>query len=55
MGEMRSMEKHLVAKPEGKRPISRHKHRWESNIRMDLGEISWKDVDWVHLALDRDQ
>jgi hypothetical protein len=27
----------------------------ENNIRMDLREIGWKDVDWIHLAQDRDQ
>jgi hypothetical protein len=31
----------LVAKPEGKRPLGRPKHRWEDNIRMDLREIRW--------------
>jgi hypothetical protein len=25
------------------------------NIRVDLREIGWKDVDWIHLAQDRDQ
>jgi hypothetical protein len=26
---------------EGKRPFGRPRHRWEDNIRMDLGEILW--------------
>jgi hypothetical protein len=25
------------------------------NIKMDLGEIGWYDVDWIDLAQDRDQ
>jgi hypothetical protein len=25
------------------------------NIRMDLREIGWKGVEWIHLAQDRDQ
>jgi hypothetical protein len=25
--------------------------RWEDNIRMDLGEIGWEVVDWIHIAL----
>jgi hypothetical protein len=25
------------------------------NIRMDLGEVGWKDVDWIGLAQDRDR
>jgi len=27
----------------------------EDNIRMDLRGIEWEDVDWMHLAEDRDQ
>jgi hypothetical protein len=26
-----------------------------ANIRMDLREIRWEGVDWMHLAQDRDQ
>jgi len=29
--------------------------RWEGNIRMNLWEIWWDGVDWIHLAGDRDQ
>jgi len=53
--ELRNAYKILVEKPEGKRELGRHKSRWEDNIRMDLREIRWKGVDWVHLAQDRDQ
>jgi hypothetical protein len=28
---------------------------WEDNIRMDLKEIVWEDVGWIHLAQDRGQ
>jgi hypothetical protein len=28
---------------------------WEDNIKMDLGEIAFGDVDWIHLAQDRDR
>ena len=27
----------LVGKPKGKRPLERLKHRWEDNIKMNLG------------------
>jgi hypothetical protein len=27
--------------------------RWEDNVRMDLREIGWEGVDWMHLAQDR--
>jgi hypothetical protein len=30
-------------------------HRWEDNIRMDLREIAYEGVDWIHLAQDRDK
>jgi len=38
MGEIRNAYKVLVTTPERKRPLRRPRHRWEYNIRMDLGE-----------------
>jgi len=50
-------EKHkiLVGKAEGKRSLGRPRRIWEDNIRMDLREIRWEGVDWMHLAQGRDQ
>jgi hypothetical protein len=31
------------------------RRRWKANIGMDLREIGWEGVDWMHLAQDRDQ
>jgi len=31
----------LVEKPEGKKPLVRHRSRWEDNIKMDLQEELW--------------
>jgi hypothetical protein len=31
------------------------RHRWKDNMKMDLWEIGWEGMDWVHLAQDRDQ
>jgi hypothetical protein len=45
----------LVGNPEVKRPLGRSRHRWEDNIRMDLREMGWECVDWIHLAQDWDQ
>jgi hypothetical protein len=45
----------LVGKPEGKRPLGRPRRRWVGNIKMDLREIGWGDMDWIDLARDRDQ
>jgi hypothetical protein len=45
----------LVGEPEGKRPLGRHMHKWEDNIRMDLMDIGWEGVDRMQLSQDRDQ
>jgi hypothetical protein len=50
----RNAHKISVEKPEGKRPRERPKRIWEDNIRMDLWEIGWEVVGWMHLAQDRD-
>jgi hypothetical protein len=55
MGEKRNSYKLLVGEPEGKKPLRRPKHKWVDNIKMDLGEIGWSDVDWIGLAQDRDK
>jgi hypothetical protein len=52
MGEMRNEFNISVRKPEGKRPLGRTRRRWEDNIKMNLGEIVWEFVDWMHLAKD---
>jgi hypothetical protein len=44
----------LDGKLEGKRPLGRPRHRWESNTGMDVREIGWEYVHWIHLAQDRD-
>jgi hypothetical protein len=44
-----------VVKPEGKRPLGISRHRWADNIRLDLGEVGWGDVDWIGLAKDRNK
>jgi hypothetical protein len=54
-GEQRNAYKILVWKPEVKRPHARPRHRWEDNIKMDLRDIVWDGVDWIHLAQNRDQ
>jgi hypothetical protein len=45
----------LVGNPEGMRPLGRPRRGWEDNIRMDLGEVRWSDVDWIGLAQDRNK
>jgi hypothetical protein len=55
MGEKRNAYRLLVGKPEGRRPLGRPRCRWVDNIRMDLGEVGWSDVDWIGLAQDRNR
>jgi hypothetical protein len=55
MGEKRNAYRLLVGKPEGRRPLRRPRHWWLYNIRMDLVEVGWGDVDCIGLAQDRDR
>jgi hypothetical protein len=54
-GEKRNAYRLLVGKPERKRPLGRPRRRWVDNIRMDLGEVGWGDMDWIDLAKDRNR
>jgi hypothetical protein len=54
MGAVRSAYNVLVVRPEGRRPLGRPRRRWD-NIKMDLREIGFGDVDWIHWAQDRDR
>jgi hypothetical protein len=45
----------LVGKLEGKRPLGRPRRKWMANIRMDLVEVGWSDVDWIGLTQHRDR
>jgi ribosome biogenesis protein Nip4 len=54
MGEVRGAYI-LVGRPEGRRPLGRPRCRWEDNIKMDLREVGFGDVDWIHLAQVRDR
>jgi hypothetical protein len=49
----RIAERVLVGKHERKRPLGRHWHRWDDNIKMNLTETGWKGVNLIHLDQDR--
>jgi hypothetical protein len=53
MGEKRKAYRLLVGKR--KRPLGGPRRRWVDNIRMDVGEVGWGDVDWIGLAQDRNK
>jgi hypothetical protein len=55
MEEKRKAYKLLVGKTNGRRPLGRPRRRWFHNIRMDLVEVGWVDVDWIGVPQDRDR
>jgi hypothetical protein len=50
MGQKRKAYRLLVGKP-----LGRPRRRWVGNIRMDLVEVGWGDVDWIGVGQDRDR
>ena len=48
------VQKVLVGKPEGKRPLGRPRRGRKDNIKMDLEEVGRGCGDWMELAQDRD-
>jgi hypothetical protein len=53
MGEMRNAYKILFAKFDRKRPFKRPWSTWEDNIKIDLKETRFEDVDWIQVTEDR--
>jgi hypothetical protein len=51
MGKERNAYRLLV----GKRLLGRPRRRWVANVKLDLGEVGWGDVDWIGLAQDRNR
>jgi hypothetical protein len=43
-----------VGKPERRRRLGSRGRTGEDSIKMDLTEIEWGRLDWIHLAQDRD-
>jgi hypothetical protein len=55
MGDKRNAYRILVGKPDGRRKLERPRHRWEDKTKMYLRDTGWGDMDWTHVAQDRDQ
>jgi hypothetical protein len=55
MEEKNNGHRVLVGKPEAKRSLGRPRRRCEGNIKMELKERGCGDMDWIHVAQDRDQ
>jgi hypothetical protein len=49
MGEKRNAYRILVEKPERKRPLGRHRRRWEDNVRIEWILERWDGVVWTGL------
>jgi len=44
-----------VEKPEGKRPLGKHRRRWQDTIETDIQELECGGMDWIDLTRDRDR
>jgi hypothetical protein len=53
MVEKRNAYRVLVGKPEGKRPLGRHSRVWENNIKIDLTDTGWENLDCISLTQGR--
>jgi hypothetical protein len=40
----------LIGNFEKKIPLGIYRHRCKNNIKIDLNEIGWEGVYWIHLA-----
>jgi hypothetical protein len=55
IGEGKNLYRVLMGKPEAERPIERPRRRQEDGIKMNLREIGWGGVEWIHLAQKRNR
>lgn len=53
LGIKRGVNRNLVDRREGKRPIGRPRRRWKDDIKRGLGEVGCKESNYRDLALDR--
>jgi hypothetical protein len=53
-GGGRNARRVFVQTPE-RHHVGRHSRRWKDTINMDVTEIGFEGVDWIHLAQDKDR
>lgn len=44
-----------MGKLQRKGPLGRPSSIWDDNIKIDVQEVGWEDVEWSSLAQDRDK
>jgi len=54
-GDRTSGYKVVVGRSDGKKPFERTRRKREDNIKTGLQEVGWGNIDWIHLAVDRDR
>jgi hypothetical protein len=54
-GQERSKQGYGGEKLKKRIPIGRTRRRWEYDIKMDLREVGWEDMDRINMAKDRDR
>jgi len=53
MGEITNPHKFWSEELHGRDALGRSRRRWWDVIRMDIREMEWEGVDWIHLAQNR--
>jgi hypothetical protein len=53
VAERRGVNSASFGKPEGKRLLGSPRRRWEYNIKTDLVEFEFLNMEWIKLAQDR--
>jgi hypothetical protein len=51
----RNTYRNLVEISEVKKPLGRYRRRWEASIKVDIKEVMWEGVYWIHVNQDEDK
>jgi hypothetical protein len=50
MKKIKEVEMGRACSMHGRDKCTQYRHKWEYNITIDLKELGWKNVDWMHLV-----